>query len=55
MEVDDQLGGSQSQSGYWRDEKNLALPGIEPQPFNEYPVAILTELTRPQTINTNWA
>jgi hypothetical protein len=34
------LGGLQSGSGSCGEEKNLALPGMEPRP---YPITILTE------------
>jgi hypothetical protein len=38
----------------WRKEKILALPGIEPGPFNLQPVAIPTELSRLQLKKVNF-
>jgi hypothetical protein len=41
------LGGSNSRVGHCGEEEYfLTLPGIEPLPYSEQPVAILTELSR---------
>jgi hypothetical protein len=39
--LDRRLGESQNRSGGCGEEKNLALPGIEPGPFSLYPIVAL--------------
>jgi hypothetical protein len=47
------LGGPQSRFGSCGEEKNpFTLPGIEPQPFNLYPIATPTELSRFQYVQS---
>jgi hypothetical protein len=41
--LDRRLGGPQSRSGRFGDEKNLSMQGIETGPSSSYPVAIPTD------------